>query len=53
MPIDRITLYLVNMRLTAPFETSFGVEEDRQCVIVRVEADGLTAPGYLSCSTRF
>jgi O-succinylbenzoate synthase len=45
MPIDRITLHLVNMRLVAPFETSFGVEHDRQCVIVRVDADGLTGWG--------
>ena len=45
MPIDRITLHLVNMRLIAPFETSFGVEHDRQCVIVRVDADGLTGWG--------
>ncbi|HET7376106.1 MAG TPA: hypothetical protein VFK30_05330, partial [Anaerolineae bacterium] len=33
------------MPLTAPFETSFGVETDRHCVIVRVEADGLTGWG--------
>ena len=45
MPIDHITLQLVNMRLLAPFETSFGVEYDRQCVIVRVDADGLTGWG--------
>jgi len=45
MPIDRITLHLVNMRLVAPFETSFGVEHERQCVIVRVDADGLTGWG--------
>jgi O-succinylbenzoate synthase len=45
MSIDRITLHLVNMRLVAPFETSFGVEHERQCVIVRVDADGLTGWG--------
>jgi O-succinylbenzoate synthase len=45
MPIDRITLHLVSMRLVAPFETSFGVEHERQCVIVRVDADGLTGWG--------
>lgn len=53
MSIDRITLYLVNMRLTAPFETSFGVEEDRQCVIVRVDADGLTGWGECPASRGF
>ena len=53
MSIDRITLYLVNMRLTAPFETSFGVEQDRQCVIVRVDADGLTGWGECPASRGF
>jgi O-succinylbenzoate synthase len=53
MPIDRITLYLVNLRLVAPFETSFGVEHDRQCVIVRVEADGLTGWGECPAERTF
>lgn len=53
MSIDRISLYLVNMRLTAPFETSFGVEQDRQCVIVRVDADGLTGWGESPASRGF
>src|SRR5512137_50624 len=53
MPIDRIELYLVNMRLTAPFETSFGVEQDRQCVIVRVDADGLIGWGECPASRDF
>ena len=53
MAIDCITLYLINMRLTAPFETSFGVEEDRQCVIVRVDADGLTGWGESPASRTF
>ncbi len=53
MPIDRITLYLVNMRLVAPFETSFGVEHDRQCVVVRVDADGLTGWGECPAERTF
>jgi len=53
MTIDHITLYLVNMRLTAPFETSFGVEQDRQCVIVRVDADGLIGWGECPASREF
>ncbi len=53
MPIDRITLHLVNMPLLSPFETSFGVEEDRQCVIVRVEAKGLTGWGECPASRTF
>ena len=53
MPIDRIALYLVNLRLVAPFETSFGVEHDRQCVIVRVEAGGLTGWGECPAERTF
>ncbi|CAG0936686.1 O-succinylbenzoate synthase [Thermoflexales bacterium] len=53
MSIDRITLYLVNLRLVAPFETSFGIEHDRQCVIVRVEADGLTGWGECPAERTF
>src|SRR5512143_3511993 len=53
MPIDRITLHLVSMRLVAPFETSFGVEHDRQCVIVRVDADGLAGWGECPAESTF
>ncbi len=53
MPIDRITLHLVKMRLVAPFETSFGVEHDRQCLIVRVDADGLTGWGECPAESTF
>jgi O-succinylbenzoate synthase len=53
MPIDRITLHLVSMQLVAPFETSFGVEHDRQCVIVRVDADGLTGWGECPAERAF
>ena len=35
------------MRLVAPFETSFGVEQDRACIIVAMRAGGLT--GYGEC----
>ena len=53
MPIDHITLYHVSMPLIAPFETSFGVETDRHCVIVRVEADGLTGWGECPAEHEF
>jgi O-succinylbenzoate synthase len=35
------------MPLVAPFETSFGRETDRQCVLITLRADGLT--GYGEC----
>lgn len=53
MSIDHITLYHVAMPLVAPFETSFGVETDRHCVIVRVEADGLTGWGECPVEATF
>jgi O-succinylbenzoate synthase len=40
MIIDEIELFLVSMRLKRPFETSFGVEEDRKCIIIRVRSEG-------------
>ncbi len=53
MPIDHITLYHVSMPLVAPFETSFGVETDRHCILVRVEADGLTGWGECPAEHEF
>ena len=35
------------MPLVAPFETSFGRETDRQCVLITLQAEGLT--GYGEC----
>jgi O-succinylbenzoate synthase len=47
MKIEQIELCQVTMRLVAPFETSFGVEQDRACIIVTMRAAGLT--GYGEC----
>src|SRR5215213_3121101 len=47
MKIDSITLHHISMPLVAPFETSFGRETDRQCVLITLQADGLT--GYGEC----
>jgi O-succinylbenzoate synthase len=38
--IERVELFHVKMRLKSPFKTSFGVEHERQCVIIKVEAAG-------------
>jgi O-succinylbenzoate synthase len=43
--IDNIQLRLINMPLKHPFQTSFGVEKDRRCIIVSVQAEGLTGWG--------
>jgi len=47
MKINSITLHHLRMPLVAPFETSFGREIERECVLISVNADGLT--GYGEC----
>lgn len=47
MKIESITLHHISMPLVAPFETSFGRETDRQCVIISLRSEGLT--GYGEC----
>lgn len=48
MKISRIDLYHVRMPLVAPFETSFGRIESRDCILIEMFADGLT--GYGECA---
>jgi len=45
MNIERIELRLVRMRLKAPFQTSFGTELDRECILISAHSDGLTGWG--------
>ncbi len=45
MKISKITLYPLKMPLVAHFETSFGRIYDRECVLVKMEAEGLTGWG--------
>ena len=45
MKIESITLHHLRMPLVSPFETSFGREIERECVIVELQADGLTGWG--------
>ncbi|MFQ5594876.1 MAG: o-succinylbenzoate synthase [Anaerolineae bacterium] len=47
MKVDRIILHHIRMTYVHPFETSFGVERDRDCIIVRVDGDG--AVGWGEC----
>jgi O-succinylbenzoate synthase len=42
MKIEQITLREIRMRLKAPFETSFGVTQDRRILLVEVMADGIS-----------
>jgi o-succinylbenzoate synthase len=42
MRVESITLRKLNMRLKAPFETSFGITHDRPVLLVELQTDGLT-----------
>ena len=48
MKIERIELHHINLPLAHPFETSFGRELTRPCILVAVHAGGLT--GWGECS---
>jgi len=50
MHIDAITLYHLQLPYVAPFQTSRWTELDRECVILRVQAGGLTAWGECTAS---
>ena len=47
MKIDSIKLYNVKMELRNPFRTSFGVTQEREILITRVQAEGFD--GYGEC----
>src|SRR5258706_5638683 len=47
MKIDSITLYHLSMPLVSPFETSFGRETNRECILVEIRSEGLV--GYGEC----
>ena len=47
MKIDSMILHHLSMPLTAPFETSFGRETDRQCILITLQSEGLI--GYGEC----
>lgn len=38
--IDQVELYHVRLRLKSKFQTSFGEEQDRECVLIRLLSDG-------------
>jgi len=47
MKIESITFHHLRMPLVAPFETSFGREVDRECIIIELRSEGLI--GYGEC----
>lgn len=47
MKMDSLTLHHISMPLVAPFETSFGRETERECILITLQSEGLT--GYGEC----
>ncbi len=45
MKIEAVVLHHIKMPLVAPFETSFGREIERECVLVEIQSEGLTGWG--------
>ncbi len=45
MKIEAITLYHISMPLVTPFETSYGVTTDRECIILSIQSEGLIGWG--------
>jgi len=50
MKIESITLREIQIRLKAPFETSFGVSHQRRILLVELIADGATGWGEVTAS---
>lgn len=50
MKIESIILREIQMRLKAPFETSFGVSHQRRILLVELLADGVTGWGEVTAS---
>jgi O-succinylbenzoate synthase len=48
MRIDSIKLYHLRMPLVSPFETSFGRVDERECILVEINSQGLT--GFGECA---
>ena len=48
MKIEAIILREIRMRLKSPFETSFGVMQDRRIILVEVIADGVSGWGEVT-----
>ena len=48
MKLERIHLHQLSMPLLAPFATSFGSIDSRECILVEIHTDGLT--GYGECA---
>ncbi|HEX2863977.1 MAG TPA: o-succinylbenzoate synthase, partial [Deinococcales bacterium] len=48
MRLERIELRELNLRLRHPFETSFGITQDRRILLVTAFADGVQGTGEVT-----
>jgi len=48
MKIEKIILYHISLPLITPFATSFGSVDHKECILVKLEAEGLTGYGESS-----
>lgn len=48
MKVERLTLREIRMRLKAPFETSFGVTQERRVLLVEAICDGISGWGEIT-----
>jgi o-succinylbenzoate synthase len=51
MKIDQITIHYIRMDLQSPFATSFGSIQTRDCIVIEINAEGLT--GWGECVADF
>ncbi len=48
MRIERIELHHITMPLVHPFQTSFGIERNRPCILVELQSEGITGWGEVA-----
>jgi len=51
MKIEHVDLFHISLPLVQPFETSFGVERERECILVAAHGEGLTGWGECAASS--
>ena len=52
MKINKVILYHLSMPLAHPFETSFGVETHRDCILLEAHANGMVGWGECAAMSR-
>jgi len=52
MKIDQVELYHISLPLVHPFQTSFDIERERECLLVAIHGEGLTGWGECVATAR-